>query len=196
MLPDTLRNYKIYLVSQSPRRQSLLKEMGIDFDILNSHVQETCPVNMPPQEVVKYLSRLKLSSIDIKHFDAKTIFIACDTIVVTDGRILGKPHDYEEAMNMLRCLSGRTHIVLSGLTTATPQKEMTEYCASEVTFATLEEDELRYYVEHYRPLDKAGAYGVQEWIGHIGISSVSGSFYNVMGLPTRLLWEMLKNIVQ
>ncbi|MBO7648266.1 MAG: septum formation protein Maf, partial [Bacteroidales bacterium] len=148
-----------------------------------------------PAEVVQYLSKLKLSTIDMSRYPANTIFIACDTIVVVDGRILGKPKDDEDALQMLRQLSGHTHTVLSGLTVATPARMLTDYRTTDVTFAELSDGELRYYVEHYRPLDKAGAYGVQEWIGCVGIKSITDSFYNVMGLPTRLLWEMLEELV-
>ena len=195
MLLDELKNYKIYLASKSPRRRELLADMGIDYELLATEVEESYDPSMHPAEVVQYLSRLKLSAVDFSQYPANTIFIACDTIVVMDGRILGKPKDDEEALQMLRQLSGHTHTVLSGLTVATPNHSLTDYRSTEVTFAELSDGELRYYVEHYRPLDKAGAYGVQEWIGCVGISSIQGSFYNVMGLPTRLLWEMLGKII-
>ena len=195
MLLDELKNYKIYLASKSPRRRELLADMGIDYELLATEVEESYDPSMHPAEVVQYLSRLKLSAVDFAQYPANTIFIACDTIVVMDGRILGKPKDDEEALQMLRQLSGHTHTVLSGLTVATPNHSLTDYRSTEVTFAELSDGELRYYVEHYRPLDKAGAYGVQEWIGCVGISSIQGSFYNVMGLPTRLLWEMLGKII-
>ena len=195
MLLDELKNYKIYLASKSPRRRELLADMGIDYELLATEVEESYYPSMHPAEVVQYLSRLKLSAVDFAQYPANTIFIACDTIVVMDGRILGKPKDDEEALQMLRQLSGHTHTVLSGLTVATPNHSLTDYRSTEVTFAELSDGELRYYVEHYRPLDKAGAYGVQEWIGCVGISSIQGSFYNVMGLPTRLLWEMLGKII-
>jgi septum formation protein len=195
MLLDELKNYKIYLASKSPRRRELLADMGIDYELLSAEVEESYDPSMHPAEVVQYLSRLKLSAVDFAQYPANTIFIACDTIVVMDGRILGKPKDDEEALQMLRQLSGHTHTVLSGLTVATPNHSLTDYRSTEVTFAELSDGELRYYVEHYRPLDKAGAYGVQEWIGCVGISSIQGSFYNVMGLPTRLLWEMLGKII-
>ena len=195
MLLDELKNYKIYLASKSPRRRELLADMGIDYELLSAEVEESYDPSMPPAEVVQYLSRLKLSAVDFSQYPANTLFIACDTIVVMDGRILGKPKDDEEALQMLRQLSGHTHTVLSGLTVATPNHSLTDYRSTEVTFAELTEDEIRYYEQHYCPLDKAGAYGVQEWIGCVGISSIQGSFYNVMGLPTRLLWEMLGKII-
>lgn len=195
MLLDELKNYKIYLASKSPRRRELLSDMGIGYELLSTDVEEYFDPSLSPAEVVQYLSKLKLSTIDMSRYPANTIFIACDTIVVVDGKIIGKPKDGEEALSMLRQLSGHTHAVLSGLTVATPARMLTDYRTTDVTFAELPDGELRYYVEHYRPLDKAGAYGVQEWIGCVGIKSITGSFYNVMGLPTRLLWEMLEELV-
>lgn len=195
MLLDELKNYKIYLASKSPRRRELLSDMGIRYELFSTDVEESYDPTLPPSEVVQYLSKLKLSTIDMSQYPANTIFIACDTIVVVDGKIIGKPKDHAEALFMLRQLSGHTHKVLSGLTVATPVRMLTDYRATDVTFAELPDSELRYYVEQYQPLDKAGAYGVQEWIGCVGIKSITGSFYNVMGLPTRLLWEMLKELI-
>ena len=195
MLLDELKNYKIYLASKSPRRRELLSDMGIRYELFSTDVEESYDPTLPPSEVVQYLSKLKLSTIDMSQYPANTIFIACDTIVVVDGKIIGKPKDHAEALFMLRQLSGHTHKVLSGLTVATPARRLTDYRATDVTFAELPDSELRYYVEQYQPLDKAGAYGVQEWIGCVGIKSITGSFYNVMGLPTRLLWEILKELI-
>lgn len=196
MLLEKLHGYKIYLVSQSPRRRALMQDMDIDFEILNVEVEETYNPELPPEQVVQFLSRLKLSGIDIAAQNDNAIFIACDTIVVAGGKIIGKPRDKADALAMLQTLSGRTHTVYSGLTVATNRRTLTDYRSTEVTFARLTEEELEYYVNRYKPLDKAGAYGVQEWIGCIGIRAISGSFYNVMGLPTRLLWEMLDEITE
>lgn len=195
MLLDTLQNYRILLASKSPRRRELMQDMNIPFEIISTDVEEDFDPALPPEEVVKYLSQLKLSPLDMTQYSDNTIFIACDTIVVIDGKIIGKPKSEDEAMEMLRALSGHAHRVLSGLTVATPQRALTDYRASEVVFDDLTEEEMAYYVRQFRPLDKAGAYGVQEWIGCVGIRSINGSFYNVMGLPTRLLWQMLKELV-
>lgn len=195
MLLDTLQNYRILLASKSPRRRELMQDMNIPFEIISTDVEEDFDPALPPEEVVKYLSQLKLSPLDMTQYSDNTIFIACDTIVVIDGKIIGKPKSEDEAMEMLRALSGHAHRVLSGLTVATPQRALTDYRASEVVFDDLTEEEMAYYVRQFRPLDKAGAYGVQEWIGCVGIRSINGSFYNVMGLPTRLLWRMLKELV-
>lgn len=196
MLLDTLQNYRILLASKSPRRRELMQDMNISFEVISTDVEENFDPALPPEEVVKYLSQLKLSPLDMPQYPDNTIFVACDTIVVIDGKIIGKPKSEEEAMAMLRSLSGHTHHVLSGLTVATPQRSLTDFRDSEVVFDELTEEEMTYYVQHFRPLDKAGAYGVQEWIGCVGIRSINGSFYNVMGLPTRLLWRMLKELVR
>lgn len=196
MLLDTLQNYRILLASKSPRRRELMQDMNISFEVISTDVEENFDPALPPEEVVKYLSQLKLSPLDMSQYPDNTIFVACDTIVVIDGKIIGKPKSEEEAMAMLRSLSGHTHHVLSGLTVATPQRSLTDFRDSEVVFDELTEEEMTYYVQHFRPLDKAGAYGVQEWIGCVGIRSINGSFYNVMGLPTRLLWRMLKELVR
>lgn len=196
MLLEKLENYKIFLASKSPRRRSLLQDMGISYEIISTDVEEDFNPSLSPEEVVMFLSKLKLSPIDMSQYPDNTIFIACDTIVVMDGQILGKPKNSEEAVRMVRALSGRTHVVYSGLTVATPKRTLTDYRATDVSFAELSDEEISYYVQHYRPLDKAGAYGVQEWIGCVGIKSINGSFYNVMGLPTCLLWDMLKQVVR
>ncbi len=194
MLLDKLKDYKVYLCSKSPRRQELLAGMGIDFEYLPTNVEEKHPDTDNPVEVAEYLSKLKLSPLKLGDYPSNTIFIACDTIVVLDNKILEKPKDEADAERMLHELSGNSHTVISGLTVATPERQLTSHRQTEVRFATLSEEEIRYYVRQYHPLDKAGAYGVQEWIGHIGIDAINGSFYNVMGLPTKLLWNMLMEI--
>lgn len=194
MLLDELSRRKIFLVSQSPRRKELLAGMGVDFEILKTDVEETYDPSWTPEQIVIHLSKLKLSPIDMAQYDPDTIFIACDTIVVVDGQIIGKPKDKADAERMLNMLSGSSHTVYSGLTVATPQKQLTDFRATEVVFDTLTDDMIQYYIKTYQPFDKAGSYGVQEWIGYVGISEVHGSYYNVMGLPTRLLWQMLSAI--
>lgn len=195
MLLTELQKYKIYLASQSPRRRELLAGMGVDFEVLKTDVEETYDPSWSPKETVMHLSKLKLSPIDMSQYAPDTIFITCDTIVVVNGQIIGKPKDEEDAKRMLRMLSGNTHTVYSGLTVATPQKQLTDYRDTEVVFDELSNEMIQYYIDTYKPFDKAGSYGVQEWIGRVGIREVRGSFYNVMGLPTRLLWKMLELII-
>lgn len=194
MLIDKLKDYKVYLCSKSPRRHELLAGMGIEFEYLPTNVVEKHPDTDNPVEVAEYLSQLKLSPIRMEGYPKNAIFIACDTIVVLGNKILEKPKDEAEAMAMIRELSGKSHTVISGLTVATPERQLTSHRKTEVRFTQLSDEEIQYYVQQYKPYDKAGAYGVQEWIGYIGIESIDGSFYNVMGLPTKLLWEMLGKI--
>ena len=196
MLLDKLQNHKVYLASQSPRRRELLAGMGVDFEVIKTDVEETYDPSWNPEQIVMHLSKLKLSPIDMSLYDPSSIFITCDTIVVINGEITGKPKDEEDAKRMLHALSGNTHTVYSGLTVATPKLQLTDYRATDVVFETLSDEMIQYYIDHYRPYDKAGSYGVQEWIGRVGIREVHGSFYNVMGLPTRLLWVLLEKICE
>ena len=183
----------LFLVSKSPRRKQLLEEMGFSFEILQTDVEEIYPKHLTPVQVVEYLSQLKLKPVNFSEYTENDIFISCDTIVVLDEIIMGKPETEVEATNMLRQLSGKTHQVISGITVATAKQKITKHNITEVTFKTFSEAEIQYYITHYKPYDKAGAYGIQEWIGLTGVTSVNGCFYNVMGLPTALLWELLKN---
>lgn len=194
MLLEELKKHRIILASQSPRRRELLAGMGVDFEVMKTDVEETYDPSWSPEEIVMHLSKLKLSPIDMSQYAPDTIFITCDTIVVVNGQIIGKPKDEEDAKRMLRMLSGNTHTVYSGLTVATPQKQLTNYRSTDVIFEPLSDEMIQYYIDTYKPFDKAGSYGVQEWIGRVGIREVRGSFYNVMGLPTRLLWQMLEQI--
>ncbi len=180
MLIDKLKHYKIYLASKSPRRHQLIKGMGIDFEYLPVNVEEHYPKILTPVEVAEYLSQLKLSPVKIKDFPKNSIVIACDTIVVLDGRIIGKPKDEQDARSILQQLSGREHTVISGLTLFTSEKKITSSKQTLVKFKTLSEEEIDYYILHYQPFDKARAYGVQEWIGYVAIEYFDGSFYNIM----------------
>ena len=168
--------------------------MGFDFEVMPTNVKETYPSDLSPAEVAEYLSALKLSTIDFSKFPDNSLFIACDTIVVVGDEILGKPVDATDAYRMLRTLSGREHEVISGLTVITAGTKLTRHRTTKVKFRELTDDEINYYIENYKPFDKAGAYGVQEWIGFVGIEYIDGSYYNVMGLPTQLLWQMLTKV--
>ena len=171
-----------------------MKEMGFDFELLPTNLEETYPEHLSPVEVAEYLSQLKLSSINFSEYAENDLFISCDTIVVLEKVILGKPSTEEEAAAMLRLLSGKTHQVISGITVASTKKSITRHSITEVTFKNLSEAEIQHYITHYKPFDKAGAYGIQEWIGLIGVTSIHGCFYNVMGLPTQLLMELLVEV--
>jgi septum formation protein len=169
--------------------------MGVDFEFMPVRVEEKYPTYLKPVEIAEYLSQLKLSPIKMESFPNETIFIACDTIVVINNQVIGKPTDEKDALQMLRKLSSKEHVVISGLTIATPVIKLTSHKQTLVKFKDFSDEELQYYVARYKPLDKAGAYGVQDWLGYVGIDYIQGSFYNVMGLPTKLLWDMLYEIV-
>lgn len=188
-----LKKYHIILASKSPRRQELLRGMGVDFEILTKETPEDYPADLPLDEVPKYLSLQKSQAFDDKDLPEDYLLITSDTVVICEGEILGKPKDREDAMRMLQLLSDKTHHVVTGVTVRSAEMTMSFAVRSNVTFAQLDEEEIDYYIEHCKPFDKAGAYGIQEWIGYVGISGLEGSFYNVMGLPTRKLYQCLKS---
>ncbi len=189
---SNLKKYHIILASKSPRRQELLRGMGVDFEILTKETDESFPPKMPLDEVPKYLSLQKSLAFTDEELPADYLLITSDTVVICEGEILGKPKDREDAERMLRLLSGKTHHVVTGVTVRSAEKTESFAVRSNVTFAELDAEEINYYIEHCKPYDKAGAYGIQEWIGYVGISGLEGSFYNVMGLPTRRLYQCLK----
>jgi septum formation protein len=189
---SNLKKYHIILASKSPRRQELLRGMGVDFEILTKETPENYPTDLPLDEVPKYLSLQKSLAFRDEELPADYLLITSDTVVICEGEILGKPKDKEDAERMLRLLSGKTHHVVTGVTVRSAKKTESFAVRSNVTFAELDDEEINYYIEHCKPYDKAGAYGIQEWIGYVGISGLEGSFYNVMGLPTRRLYQCLK----
>lgn len=190
---ENLSRYSVVLASHSPRRRELLSMMAIDFDIANNiEVEESYPDNMVLEDVAGYLSYKKAYAYK-KQMLPDQLLITADTTVILDKEILGKPATDEDAAEMLRKLSGKTHKVVTGVTIVTSMRSVTFSVQSEVTFGDLSEEMIQYYVGRFHPIDKAGAYGVQEWIGAVGIKAISGSYYNVMGLPThRLFQELLK----
>ena len=190
---SNLKKYHIILASKSPRRQELLRGMGVNFEILTKETPENYPTDLPLDEVPKYLSLQKSLAFKDDELPADYLLITSDTVVICEGEILGKPKDREDATRMLQLLSGKTHHVVTGVTVRSAAKTESFAVRSNVTFAELEQDEIDYYIEHCKPFDKAGAYGIQEWIGYVGISGLEGSFYNVMGLPTRKLYQCLKS---
>lgn len=189
---ENLDKYDVILASKSPRRQELLAGMGVKFRVMTRDVVEDYPPSLPAVDVPAFLSRKKASAFEINELPENYLVIASDTVVIIDNQILGKPKDADDATRMLRLLSGRTHKVVSGVTIKTKDVTETFSAVSDVTFNILNDNEIHFYIEKYRPFDKAGAYGVQEWIGYIGVSAVKGSFYNVMGLPTQMLYQTLK----
>lgn len=188
---QNLLTYRVVLASGSPRRHELLKLLNIDFIVDTSvDVKESYPFELPVREVAPYLSKLKAQAHKQK-MQPDDLIITADTVVLLDNRVIGKPDDAEEAKLMLHRLSGREHEVVTGVTILTQETQTTFKASSTVDFAHLTDKEIEYYVDKYHPLDKAGAYGIQEWIGAVGIRAINGSFYNVMGLPVHLLYNQL-----
>ena len=190
---SNLKKYQVILASKSPRRQELLRGMGVNFEILTKETPEHYPADLPLDEVPKYLSLQKSLAFTDEELPADFLLITSDTVVICEGEILGKPKDREDAARMLRLLSAKTHHVVTGVTVRSKEKTESFAVRSDVTFAQLDAEEIDYYIEQCKPFDKAGAYGIQEWIGYVGISGLEGSFYNVMGLPTRKLYQCLKS---
>jgi septum formation protein len=189
---ENLSQYKIVLGSQSPRRRELLSGLDVAFDVKPMpDVEESYPSTLWKEEIPVYIARKKADAYQSVMSD-DTFLITADTIVWLAGKVYGKPQNEDEAKAMLRILSGQTHEVITGVCLSTKERQQAFYAVSLVKFAELDDNEIEYYVQKYRPYDKAGAYGVQEWIGYIGVESLSGSFYNVMGLPVRLLYKYLK----
>ena len=189
---SNLNKYQVVLASKSPCRQELLRGMGVDFMVLTKEIVETYPADMPSEEVPVYLSKIKSLEFNDRELPYDYLLITSDTVVICEGEILGKPKDKADAVRMLKLLSGKTHRVITAVVVRSAKKAEQFSVSSEVTFAQLDDEEIDYYIERYKPYDKAGAYGIQEWIGYVGISGLEGSFYNVMGLPTRKLYQCLK----
>jgi septum formation protein len=197
LLHEKLKDYKIYLASQSPRRKSLLEGLDLNFDVLvRPGIDETVPAGLSEIEIPLYLAEHK-SNAYIDLLDDKTIVITADTIVWINGRELGKPADFTDAVKILKELSGNMHEVVTGVCLRNSVKKRMFHALSKVWFRNLSEAEIKYYLTKYKPYDKAGAYGIQEWIGYAGIEKIEGSFYNVMGLPVQTVYlELLKLISQ
>ena len=195
LLQDRLKDYRLILASASPRRRELLASCDLDFELAEKfECEELYPADLEAERVAEYLSQLTSNA--YPHTLAeRDILLTADTVVILGDKILGKPRSEEEAFEMISMLSGATHKVVTGVTLRTSTQSISFSAESLVSFRSIDEEEIRYYVEKYRPLDKAGAYGIQEWIGYIGIEGIEGSFYNVMGLPVQRLYSALKELV-
>lgn len=192
MILENLKKYQIILASKSPRRQHLLKELGLDFQVQVSHVDEYFPPELGMTAITEYLAELKANEIR-SQAPENSLVIAADTIVWKDEAVLGKPRSLEEAVEILRKLSASQHQVITGVNMQSAEKKYSFHAVTQVWFDELSESEIEYYVDHFKPYDKAGGYGIQEWIGYIGIQKIEGSFYNVMGLPIHKVYQFLKN---
>ncbi len=186
-----LEKYQLVLASNSPRRQQLLKDMGVDFTVQSSKGEETYPANLAVGNVAEFLAIQKADWFD--DFSHNELYITSDTTVVLDGEVLGKPTNVQEAKKMLLALSNKQHEVITGFCLKSQEKQVSGACVTQVHFKKLETFELEYYVNNFKPFDKAGSYGIQEWIGMIGITKIEGSYFNVMGLPTHEIFNELKH---
>lgn len=192
---DEINRYKLTLASHSPRRRQLLADCGLKFSLADSYeVAEEYPCSLPADEVAAFLSRLKSEACP-EPLGERDVLITADTVVIADDRILGKPAGRVMALDMLRSLSGRSHSVITGVTLRNGVRTRTFDSRTKVFFKKLSDEEIAYYVDRYRPYDKAGAYGIQEWIGYVAIERIEGSFYNVMGLPVQKLLKELEFFV-
>lgn len=190
---DNLKKYEIILASNSPRRKELLAGLDIPFEVkCIPGIDESYPDDLPLERVAEYISCQKANA--YKQFmKSNQLIITADTVVLCNNRIIGKPQDRQDAASILQLLSGQTHCVITGVTILDKDKDLSFSTTSHVKFATLSTEEINYYIDNYAPYDKAGAYGIQEWIGFIAVESIAGSYFNIMGLPVQRLYRILKN---
>ena len=190
---DNLRKYHIILASNSPRRRELLAGLGIDYEVRTIQgIDESYPADLPVNQIAEYIAAEKAAAYQ-KQMAADELIITADTIVVVDTEVLGKPQDADDARRMLHQLSNRTHLVITGVCITTAEKQRRFSVITDVTFKALTDEEIDYYITNYRPFDKAGAYGIQEWIGYIGVTGLHGSYFNVMGLPVQRIYNELRD---
>jgi septum formation protein len=194
MIIDKLNYYKIILASRSPRRQQLLRELGLKFEVVIKEYEEIYPEGLSGEEIARYIAYEKAASFKDELSDNE-IVIAADTIVWCNSKVLGKPLNYEDAKRILREISGNIHEVITGISLRSLSKEVTFSESTKVTFEALSEEEICYYIDNYKPYDKAGAYGIQEWIGIIACSHIDGSYFNVVGLPVQRLYKELQSFI-
>ena len=194
MIFEKLNDFKIILVSRSPRRQQLLRELGLKFDVVVKEFEETYPNGLKGEEIARYVAFEK-AGIFKNDISDNEVVIAADTIVWCNNKVLGKPLNYDDAKRILKEISGKTHEVITGVSLRSKSKELTFSESTKVTFEVLTEEEIDYYIEKFKPYDKAGAYGIQEWIGIVACSHIDGSYFNVVGLPVQRLYKELQNFI-
>lgn len=193
MLQEKLKDHHIILASGSPRRQQFFEELEINFEIRLKPVKEIYPDHLQGEEITNYLAELKAAAFE-GDLNTGDVLITSDTIVWHEGKALEKPKDPAQALEMIQSLCGKTHEVITSVCFKTPETLKTVHAVTRVTFSKLEDDEIKHYIDRYRPFDKAGAYGIQEWIGLIGVEHIEGSYFNVVGLPTHLVYQTLLEI--
>jgi septum formation protein len=194
MISDILKNHRIILASRSPRRQQLLQDIGLEFDVIIKDFTETYPEGLNGEEIARFVAHEKACCFKNELSDNE-IVITADTIVWCNNKVLGKPVDYDDAFRIINEISGNTHEVITGVSILSAYKEALFTESTKVTFSTLSADEIKFYIDNYTPYDKAGAYGIQEWIGIIACSRIEGSYFNVVGLPVQRLYKELQNFV-
>lgn len=187
-----MTNKTLVLGSKSPRRQALIGELGFPVEIRIDEIEEIYPDDLAPAKVPEYLAKLKAQPL-IPTLRENEILVTSDTIVLKDGTVIGKPQDAEDSVKMLQNLSGKSHTVITGVHLASTQKKISFSTSTEVYFSDLSKEDIQHYVDVYKPFDKAGSYGIQEWLGYIGVSKIEGCYYNVMGLPLHDLYQALKS---
>jgi septum formation protein len=194
MLKAILKNHKIILASGSPRRQQFFKDLDLDFEIRLKEIEEIYPDTLKAEEITNFLAELKANAFE-EELNENEILVTSDTIVWHKNNALGKPKDHEDAFQILKSLSDDTHEVITSVCFKTVEKTTTFHEVTKVTFNALSDESIHYYLKNYKPFDKAGAYGIQEWIGFIGVSKIEGSYANVMGMPTDKVYEYLLKFV-
>ena len=188
LLTEKINHLDIYLASKSPRRHELLKNIIPNFEIVNKEIEEIFPDDLPSDKIAQYLAELKAKAYQ-KESNKNNLFITADTIVVLNEKVLGKPKDFKDAFSMLRELSGNTHTVYTGVALLHNKKIHSFQDSTKVTFYELKNEEIEFYINKHQPYDKAGSYGIQEWMGYVGIKKMEGDFFNVMGLPLNKLYR-------
>ena len=194
MLRDKLKGYKIILASGSPRRQQFFKDLDLDFEIRLKDIEEIYPYDLQGVEITNYLAQLKANAFD-GEIAANEILVTSDTIVWLNNKALGKPKNYDDAFAILKSLSNETHEVITSVCFKTIDKTETIFDVTKVTFNRISDEAIRYYLDNYKPFDKAGAYGIQEWVGLVGITRIDGSYTNVVGLPTEKVYQYLSKYI-
>ena len=195
MFYEKLKKYRIILASGSPRRQELLRELGLEFEIrINDSLEEKYPPGLSQYEIPVFLAEMKAGAI-VENIPGSSVLITADTIVWLNGSVANKPRDHEDATRILSELSGSRHEVVTGVCFRTGERIHSFYSSTLVWFSQLTDEEIQYYIDRYEPYDKAGAYGIQEWIGYIGIEKIEGSYFNVMGLPVQKVYHELKEFL-
>ena len=194
MLKEKLNKINIILASGSPRRQQFFKEMDLHYTIRLKEIEEIYPEHLQAEEITNFLAELKANAFE-NELKENDVLVTSDTIVWLNGKALGKPKDYEDAFEMLQQLANQTHEVITSVCLKSIEKTEVFHCVTKVTFSDISDEAIGYYLDNYKPFDKAGSYGIQDWIGLIGISKIEGSYTNVVGLPTEMLFQKLMNYV-